>query len=85
MLVFSVISLVLGAANIQGSDVDSAASGCRDVSRQMDMGLFHNTYYLIYVETKGNLITHEKKRLFRRLFLFVSECPLERDQALPRV
>lgn len=38
MLVFSAISLVLGAANIQGSDVDSAASDCRDVSRQMDMG-----------------------------------------------
>jgi len=49
MLVFSAISLVLGAANIQGSDVDSAASDCRDVSRQMDMGWFHNTYYLIYV------------------------------------
>lgn len=53
MLVFSAISLVLGAANIQGSDVDSAASGCCCVSRQMDMGWFHNTYYLIYVETKG--------------------------------
>jgi len=49
MLVFSAISLVLGAANIQGSDVDSAASDCRDVSRQMDMGLFHNLSYVIDV------------------------------------
>ena len=47
MLVFSAISLVLGAANIQGSDVDSAASDCRYVSRQMVMVEFHNTYYLI--------------------------------------
>ena len=85
MLVFSAISLVFGAANIQGLDVDSVASGCRDVSRQMDMGWFHNTYYLIHVDAKGSLIAHEKKRLFRRLLLSVSECPLERDQALPRV
>jgi len=49
MLVFSAISLVFGAANIQGLDIDSAASGCRDVSGQMDMGWFHNTYYLINV------------------------------------
>lgn len=49
MLVFSAISLVLGAANIQGLAVDSAASGCRSVSRQMDMVWFHNTYYLIHV------------------------------------
>ncbi|GAA5617928.1 hypothetical protein Brsp06_01764 [Brucella sp. NBRC 13694] len=38
MLVFSAISLVFGAANIQGLDVDSVASGCRDVSGQMDIG-----------------------------------------------
>ena len=85
MPVFSAISRVLGAANIQGLAVDSAASDCRDVSGQMDMGWFHNTYYLSHVDAKGILITHEKKRLFRRLFLSVSECPLERDQALPRV